>query len=100
MKGIIWGETTVRANSKLQQIMDEYENYKIANLVRWEKLNSKTTIQYDNGDTWIALRADENRRGQRCNVSYIDTRIDPDIIQQIIIPCTTAAPFRAIQYFN
>lgn len=100
MKGIVWGETTTRANAKLQQIMDEYENYKIANLVSWKKLNNKTTIQYDNGDIWIALNASENSRGRRCNVSYIDTRIDPDIIQQIIIPCTTAAPYRAIQYFN
>ena len=100
MKGIIWGETTTRANEKLHQVMDEYENYKIANLVSWKKFNNGTTIQYDNGDIWVALSVSENSRGRRCNISYIDVRINPDIIQQLIIPCTTAAPYRAIQYFN
>lgn len=99
MKGIVWGLTTVDAIIKMEQIERNYEMYRIANVLTRRKSNSTYELVYDNGDYWIACSAKESARGQKCNISYIDVRIDPEIIDRIIKPCTTSGPYQAFRYF-
>ena len=46
------------------------------------------------------MRAGENARGHRCNVSYIERSIPEDVVQYIIKPCTTAFPYNAYNYYG
>ena len=99
MKGIVWGKTLDRANEKLAEIVEKYlkMRYKI---IEQRNTNHHTSILFDNGDYWQAIQAVDNSRGQRCNVSYIDHRLEKYIdIISIIEHCTTAMPYNGIIYF-
>lgn len=100
MKGIVWGLKLQTAIKKLEQIEYDYNYYsKIKTKIK-RKTKWSYEIIFDNGDCWIALKAQESSRGKRCNISYIDTAIKDDIISNIIKPVTTASPYHAIQYYN
>ena len=99
MKGIVWGLTTADAIKKMEQIEKNYERYQTANVLTRKKSNFTYELAYDNGDSWIACDAKESARGHKCNISYIDIRIDPEIIDCIIKPCTIAGPYHAFCYF-
>ena len=45
------------------------------------------------------VSAHEGARGYRANVSYVDVRIKPEIIDTIIRPCTIALPYSAIHFY-
>lgn len=45
------------------------------------------------------MTATDSRRGEACNISYIDIEIDDAIINTIIRPATKRAPYTAIHYF-
>lgn len=100
MKGVVWGYTLYAARNKLEEIEQEYEIYHKATPMRKIVNSHETLIEYDNGDCWRALRATESARGIRCNISYIDTRIDIDIVNTIIKPVTSCPPYHAFQYFS
>lgn len=99
MKGIVWGLTIADAIEKMEQIERNYEMYRAANVLTRRKSNYVYELVYDNGDYWIACGAHESARGRKCNISYIDVRIDPEVIDCIIKPCTTAGPYQAFRYF-
>ena len=99
MKGIVWGLTTIDAIKKMEQIEKNYEMYRTANVLTRRKSNSTYELVYDNGDYWIACGAKESARGHKCNISYIDARIDKDIIDFIIKPCTTLGPYSGFHYY-
>ena len=57
-------------------------------------------VQFANGDYWRAFKiSSTNGRGLRCNISYIDNRIDKDLINTIIQPSTISKPYGAIGYY-
>lgn len=99
MRGIVWGLTTADAIKKMEQIEEDYERYQTANVVTRRKSNFTYELVYDNGDRWIACSAKASERGRKCNISYIDVRIDSEIIDCIIKPCTIAGPYHAFCYF-
>lgn len=73
--------------------------YRTANVLTRRKSNSTYELVYDNGDYWIACGVRESARGHRCNISYVDARIDSEFIDCIIKPCTIAGPYQAFHYF-
>lgn len=95
MKGIIWGATIASAESKLEEIIQDYMMYKISPFKR-----TRNEVLFNNGDLWKAVGAKEDARGQRCNISYIDTKIDSDFIETIIKPGTIAYPYHAFNFYN
>ena len=99
MKGIVWGSTIERAERQLQQII---ENYRIIGYTidTYRKGKTQLNVLFNNGDYWIALGASESARGHCCNISYIDTLIDAQIIDDVIRHCTRAYPYNALRYFG
>ena len=99
MKGIVWGSTFANASEKLTEIVDRYikAGYEIENQV-----HSKNThyVLFTNGDTWRAVRASDNVRGSKWNISYSERNIDSDIYFTIIEPCTSVLPFTAIRFYG
>lgn len=99
MKGIVWGLTMDAAIKKLEEIEDNYDKYNTAKVLTKRKSFSTYELVYTNGDYWIACQASESARGRKCNISYIDDRIDVDFIQDIIKPCTCLGPYQAYRYY-
>ena len=100
MRGIVWGKTIERSREKLEKIVDDY--IKMGHKIL-EKRATKhhTTILFDNGDYWQAIRATESSGlGRRCNISYIDHELTKYIttIEQIKA-CTTTMPYHGFTYF-
>lgn len=95
MKGIVWGLTSGEAQKKLEKIEEQYQKYQTAQLLK----KRRDELIFSNGDHWIACRASESARGRKCNISYIDARIDKDIIDFIIRPCTTLGPYIGFHYY-
>lgn len=99
MIGIVWGKTKARADNKLAQIVENY-NWKGIKPVKIKNSNYISNfVEFDNGDTWKAVYASENARGNKCNISYIDKGIDIETIQTIIYPSTCCQPFQAFKFF-
>lgn len=99
MKGIVWGLTFADAAQQLEEIEQRYKLYQTANILTKRKSKYSYELIYDNGDHWKAVGAKESARGNKCNISYVDARIDPDIIDCIIRPSTVAGPYNAFNYF-
>ena len=99
MKGIVWGLNIDSAIKKLEEIEKLYEIHNVSVLVYKAKTKNKYEIRYINGDHWIACGASESARGRKCNISYIDARIDDEIINCIIKPCTSIQPYQAFHYY-
>ena len=99
MKGVVWGSTFANASEKLTEIVDRYikAGYEIENQV-----HSKNThcVLFTNGDTWRAVRASDNARGNRCNISYIERDIDYNVYRTVVEPSTTLLPFTAIRFYG
>ena len=99
MRGIVWGLTLQDAQKQLERIERDYEILQVANLVSKLIYKHEIRLEYDNGDCWRAVRASGNHCGLRCSISYIDARIDEDIVTYIIKPSTIYGPYHAINYF-
>ena len=100
MRGIVWGSSFQIAKNKLKEIEEQYERLGYKPLTKRNGNASNTyELVYANGDMWQAVRAGENARGYKANISYIDRSITDDIIDRIIKPATISPPYTAIHYF-
>ena len=100
MRGIVWGSSFQIAKNKLKEIEEQYERLGYKPLTKRNRNASNTyELVYANGDMWQAVRAGENARGYKVNISYIDRSIPDDIIDRIIKPATISPPYTAIHYF-
>jgi hypothetical protein len=97
MKGIVWGLTIQDAIMKLKEIEEEYRLH--TNVIACRQTKYVYEIRFENGDHWIACNIHESNRGHKCNVSYIDGRIDKEVVNRLIKHCTVAYPFQAFNYF-
>lgn len=99
MKGIVWGRTYEVGCHKLDEVINNYKRYgfKVVNQI---KNQSNYRVIFDNGDQWRVARASDNSRGCRANLSYVDVQIEEEIIDTIILPCTTAGPWNAVKYYG
>ncbi len=99
MKGIVWGSTQKRANEQLDLIYQDYLRMGIK-CERSKYRDCGGEVIFENGDVWIAVYVSDNgQRGYRCNISYIDSRLNSYIIRLIIMPSTSALPFSGVSYF-
>ena len=99
MKGLVWGYTFKDGCKKMDEIKENYLKYQY-NIVKEYKSEIRYEIEFDNGDIWRVIRASENSRGYKANLSYVDIRIDGDFVDMIILPCTCIGPWNAIKYFK
>ena len=97
MKGIVWGLTFEDAKFKLKKIEEAYQPY--TDIINKRESKHSYELTFSNGDHWIACNGSECHRGRRCNISYIDARLNEEIVQCIIKPITVLGPFHAINYY-
>lgn len=98
MIGIVWYNKLLDGQEKLKQIVQDYEKINV-NTIQYILGSNNNKVSFDNGDTWYACPAKENQRGHRCNISYIDRTIDPEIIANVIKPITKMPPYAAFKYY-
>lgn len=98
IRGIIWGNTLEEAKEELTRLK---HNYLACHRTITHEVNSPLAgvIEFDDGDFWEARVPNEASRGIRCNISYVSRSIDPDLIDNIIAPCTSRSPFNALRYY-
>lgn len=101
MRGIIWGSTVTVAWEELEKMKENYQKVGFA-IDRESNAKSRTErdVWFSNGDHWTAIKAQENKKGAKANISYVDRKIDKRLINEIILPATTAYPYSAIRYFG
>ena len=88
------------AKNKLKEIEEQYERLGYKPLTKRNGNASNTyELVYANGDMWQAVRAGENARGYKANISYIDRSISDYLIDVVIKPATVSPPYTAIHYF-
>lgn len=101
MRGIVYGKTFKRAEIQLQKIIDDYEKIGIKpqSIYNIKKTRHSYSVEFPNGDYWIAVGASENSRGRACNIAYIDLEIEPDIISCVIMPTIKSFPYQAHRFY-
>ena len=99
LKGIVWYNTNrERAEQILEDIIKKYGfiEEKISKRVKSKNSNF---VEFENGDRWQIANAKENMKGAACNISYIASNIEKEIIDIVIKPCTKSYPFQAFNYY-
>jgi hypothetical protein len=99
MQGIVYGATYESADWKLNEIIQNYEQLGIRPTYMTNHSKWNNWVEYENGDTWRAVRAGDSARGYKTNIAYIDNRISREIIRTIIMPSNIGQPFHAYKFF-
>lgn len=96
MKGIIfYNSNRENAIKEMEKIIKKYEQIKIKS-VRYIYNSYQCLTEFENGDIWKIVKANDSARGDRCNVAYIERSIYYDTYHCIIAPMMTALPFSAL----
>lgn len=98
MRGIIWALNREDGKQELLKMKENYKSISI-NPVREIMSSGEMAITFDNGDYWRVVLASTSARGYRANISYIDYRIDTEIVKQIIYPASIGRPYNAIHVY-
>lgn len=81
MRTIIFGSTRKRAYDKLDEIVKYLTPDIIDRIIKYEQIYE---IQMKNGDSFCAVLGNEDAIGYRCDVAYIDTKLEiGDLIYRI-----------------
>ena len=98
IRGIIWGSTLEEAKEELTRLK---HNYLACHRTITHEVNSPLAgvVEFDDGDFCEDRVPNEASRGIKCNISYVSRSIDPDLIDNIIAPCTSLLPFNALRYY-
>lgn len=98
MKGLVWGYTFQDGCKKMDDIKSSYllYGYKI---VKEVKTKQSYYIIFDNGDYWKVIRLTDSARGNKANLSYVDSRIENQEMLNMIRACTVAGPWNAVQFY-
>ena len=100
MRGAIFGKTQESAEVKLQQIINDYEFYKIASVVTKTFTKHHCEVTFSNGDHWRTFYPADTARGYRGNVIYIDAALVDDDDALLSAQCAaTAPPYQAIKFY-
>ena len=98
MKGLVWGLTFKDGCSKMDDIKQSYLLYGY-NITKEVKTKQNCHIIFDNGDYWKVVRLTESARGNKANLSYVDSRIEDLHMLDMIRYCTCAGPWNAIKFY-
>ena len=101
MRGIVYGKTFEKAKTQLQEIIEDYKKMGIEpeSIYKIRQSKNNFSVEFPNGDYWIAVGAATNARGMACNIAYIDQDIDDEIIYCIIMPTIKSFPYQAYRYY-
>jgi len=99
MKGIIYYESSFeKANEELKKMVDRYNQMNIpVTKCHYKKIGS--WAEFENGDIWKVVKANESARGFACNIAYIERGIEKSIIDTIIKPALKAKPYTAFNFW-
>ena len=86
-------------NAKLREIVANYEMARIP-VVKVHYANHGAWAQFENGDIWRVLGANDRPRGYRCNVAYIERSISFDTYRTVICPAMINHPYSAIHLWG
>lgn len=100
MKGIIYYESSFeKANEELKKMIDRYNQMHIpVTKCHYKKIGS--WAEFENGDTWQVVKANDSARGYRCNVAYIERSVNYNTYCCIIAPKMIDFPFSAIHLWG
>ena len=98
MRGIVYGKTIERAEIQLEKIIEDYKRMSIEPETI-HKIRNNFSVEFLNGDYWIAVGASDSARGRACNIAYIDRDIDIEIVECIIKPTIKSLPYQAYRYY-
>lgn len=100
IKGVVYYNSNLdNAIDQLNQIEERYNYMKIATIHKHYCYYS-TQIQFENGDVWRIMKADDSARGCRWNIAYIERSISYDIYQCIINPTANVFPYCGIHLWG
>lgn len=100
MKGIIYYESSFEtANEELKKIIDRYNQMHIPVIkCHYKKIGSYA--EFENGDIWKVVKANDSAKGFRCNVAYIERCINYDTYRCIIAPEMFDFPYSAMRLWG
>jgi hypothetical protein len=101
MKGAIWCSSLARGNEQLEKVIKDYAKNDIKPIENrgYVKTHFGNNVTFDNGDYWKVIPARTTARGYCINISYIDNKIDKEIVNKVIIPATRSYPFQGYKYY-
>lgn len=100
IKGIIYYESSFeKANEELKKMVDRYNQKRIpVTKCHYKKIGSYA--EFENGDTWKVVKANENACGARCNIAYVERSIDYNTYCRRIAPSMIDFPFSAFRLWG
>lgn len=99
MKGIIYCSTLKIGLEQFKKIIEDYSYLGIK--CDKPKVNAdQAFVNFDNGDKWVVVKANESARGNSCNIAYIDRMISDELVETVIMPTIKAFPYQAYRYYN
>ena len=100
MRGIIYYESSSEnANDELKKLVDRYNQMRIPVIkCHYKKIGSYA--EFENGDIWQVVKANDSARGYRCNIAYIERSINYDTYRCIIAPKMLDFPYAAMRLWG
>ena len=96
---IYYNSDFINANEQLKSIVDKYNQAQIPVIkCHYKKIGSYA--EFANGDIWQVVKANNNARGYKWNIAYIERSVDYNIYRRIIGPAAAHYPFSAIHLWG
>ena len=102
MRGIIFGKTYDKTLWQFNKLVEGYKQQYGEDIVDRITLNkNEAKVIFTNGDFWKAfvVYSFSQVRGLACNIAYIDTDFEENIVREWIKPAIKLRPFTAYRYF-
>ena len=96
MRGLIFGATKIRAEQRMETLIQNYKNYWNIEPEKIRKSLNEYSVVFTNGDYWQACVMHEGCRGRKANVILIDKEIDNIYIAEA---CLINKPYGSISYY-
>lgn len=98
MKGLIFGATKIRAEQRMEKLIQDYKNYWNIEPEKIRKSSNEYSVIFTNGDYWQAAVLSDCSRGRRANVILVDKNVS---IQDIMIAehCLVNKPYGSLSYY-
>lgn len=93
MNTIVYGKIE-RAKRKIDELLADM---RYGDILSVNKSISEYSFTLKNGDRFYALRADQNARGHKWDMAYIDTSIEQNILRNIVYPSRNPYEKRKIE---
>ena len=101
MRGIIYYESSwENGNKKLKEIIKQYSQIGISVIECHCNKITSSWAEFENGDIWKVIKANDSARGYRCNIAYIERCISYNIYRCIIAPKVLDFPYSAIHLWG